>query len=293
MKTLLLILPLCIVSGTPAAANPSTTQAAVDDLLAADRDFAAAAATTDMITGLTAMLDAQGIVAAPSAKFARGPAEVAALLRTNPLNAPSRVAWAPVRGGISADGQQGFTFGHLTVTRENGVKEPAKYLSYWIRRPTGWRVLAYQRSRRPEGTISTAMLPPSLPKALVKPQTNPRRQAALRASLAAAEKSFSDLAQRTGLRSAFGAIGTDDAVLISVGTDFVIGGKNVAREAFGPETTSAVNWSSDATETASSGDLGLSWGVVRPNPGAKGTPFSYFTIWRRDAPDGEWRFIAE
>ncbi len=294
MKLVLLAFALHIGALSVAAvAKPATSQAAVNELLAADRAFAAAAAKTDLITGLTAMLDAEGIVPAPDAKFARGPAEAAALLLTNPLNAASRVKWDPVRGGISADWRHGFTFGYVTVTRGTGASEPGKYLAYWVKRPAGWRVLAYQRSRRPEGSVSLAMLAPSLPKKMTKRTTDAKALAGHRASLAAAEKSFSDLAQKNGLGPAFGSIGTDDAVLISLGTGFVIGAKNIEREGFGPEKTSPVYWSSNATETASSGDLGLSWGIVRPNPGAKGQPFSYFTVWRRDTPDGPWRFIAE
>ena len=36
-------------------------------------------------------------------------------LRANPDNAGARLEWAPIRGGISADGQHGFTFGYMTV----------------------------------------------------------------------------------------------------------------------------------------------------------------------------------
>jgi hypothetical protein len=37
-------------------------------------------------------------------------------------------------------------------------------------------------------------------------------------------------------------------------------------------------------------------GVIHRNtPGTDGRPdsFSFFTVWRRDTPDGPWRYIAE
>lgn len=293
MRYPLIALCLVLAALTPSYARPVTPQIAVDELLSADRAYAAKASEAGLIVGLSAMIDAKGIVPAPDAKFARGPADVGTLLASNPQNAGSRVIWAPVRGGISADLQHGFTFGHLTITRANGVTEPFKYLAYWIKRPAGWRVLAYQRTRRKDGEVSTRMLAPSLPRSTVAPVSDARQQVRDRASLAAAEHGFSDLAQRIGLGPAFGQVGTDDAVLVSLGTDFVIGAKNIARQGFGPETTSAVSWSSAGTETASSGDLGLSWGVVRPNQGAKGEPFSFFTVWRRERPSERWKFVAE
>lgn len=46
---------------------------------------------------------------------------------------------------------------------------------------------------------------------------------------------------------------------------------------------------------ASSGDLGITFGMIRikkPEPnGPKAVPF--FTIWRRDNSSGVWRYIAE
>lgn len=192
-----------------------------------------------------------------------------------------------------ADGRHGFTFGAMTVTREGGATEPGKYLAYWVKRPAGWRVLAYTRSRA-KAPPPTTMLPPSLPAATSRPDYMAGPRGANDASLAAAEKAFSDLAQKIGLGPAFGRVATDDAVLISIDNGFVIGGAEIERQGnFGTGPTSPVEWSSDGTAVAQSGDLGLSWGVVRPNPGVQGQPFAFFTIWRREAPDGAWRSIAE
>jgi hypothetical protein len=58
-----------------------------------------------------------------------------------------------------------------------------------------------------------------------------------------------------------------------------------------------VHWSSEVAVVASSGDLGISFGYIRPHgappAGAppQGQPF--FTIWTRASPTAPWRYIAE
>jgi hypothetical protein len=46
---------------------------------------------------------------------------------------------------------------------------------------------------------------------------------------------------------------------------------------------------------ASSGDLGVSIGMIRRNQPVTGQPtaFPFFTIWRRATPTAPWRYIAE
>lgn len=287
---------LCLaLLATPSHAKQvsSSAKVAVEDLLSADNRFADAARTSGLIDGLAAMVDPEAVIPAPDAKFARGRDGMVAVLTINPKNVGSRITWAPVRAGLSADGTRGFTFGYATVTRADGTTEFNKYLSYWVKRKQGWRVLAYQRVRRQAGPAAVEVMEPILPVRMVKAYPKRRHAEQDRGSLAAAEKAFSDLAQQVGLGPTFGIVGTDDAVLISIGNEFVIGAKRIAKEGFDASTKSQVAWASDGTDVASSGDLGLSWGVVRPNPGAEGEPFSFFTIWHRDNRRQIWRFIAE
>jgi hypothetical protein len=292
MRTRIFVMILFVTMHVPSMAGP-LPQTALEELLAADRSFAAEAAKRDLVSGITLMLDADAILPAPGAVFARGPGGAMTLLRTNPRNLGATATWSPVRGVISADGTRGLTFGFMSIRRSDGARETAKYLSYWVRRPAGWRVLAYHRTRREGTELPDGMMPPLLPGQMVTPRRDPAAMARHQASLAAAEAAFSDLAQRIGLGPAFGEVGTKDSVLISVGKDFVTGSRNIAQQGFGPETTSSVSWSSDATDVASSGDLGLSYGVVRPNAGTAGEPFAYFTVWRRNSTSEGWRFLAE
>lgn len=108
----------------------------------------------------------------------------------------AKADWAPIRGGISADGTQGFTFGYMAIRRPDGTAVPLKYMSYWVKTAAGWRVAAYKRARRPEGAVSKDLMPASLPARILAAESD--GLAGIHASLAAAEKSFSDNPQTIG-----------------------------------------------------------------------------------------------
>ncbi len=290
------------VSAVNQVREPRTPQAVVEELLATDRAFAAAAALTDVPGALGPML-AAGVVFGPipGGRFARGHAEAMASLRANPDNAGARLEWAPVRGGISADGQQGFTFGFMTLHKADGTAVPIKYMAYWIRQPAGWRVAVYKRGRRPAGEVSLAMMPAALPDRLVAISTDTATLAGHQRSLDQAERDFSDEAQRIGLGAAFAKWGSDDAVNMG-GPDspgYLVGAAAIGASigAGSPGTTSPVSWAPESVIVASSGDLGITIGRIRPNaPAADGRPAAgvpFFTIWRRAGPGAPWRYIAE
>jgi ketosteroid isomerase-like protein len=294
------VLTAVVASGV-AGARQETPAAAAEAVLAADRAFAAAGPRTDAVSALTAMFSPGVIMPGPPGRLHRGLVEVTASLRGNPDNVDGRVEWTPVRVGLSADGQHGFTFGFMTLRRKDGSTMPLKYMAYWVKGAAGWRVAGYKRARRPDGEVSTAPMPPLLPATLVPARTEAAHREALQKSLADAERAFSDEAQRVGLGAAFTKWGSETAVNMG-GPDhpgYVVGaaaiGKNVGAGAPGPG--SPVEWSTDVALVASSGDLGISFGYIRPNgkprEGAppQGSPF--FTIWHRPGGVGSWRYIAE
>jgi len=284
------------IPGVCLAASP---QSIVDELLAADRGFSAASANTDLISGLTAMFADDVVIPNPPGQFAEGKAAVVAMLRANADNAQSRTEWTPVRGGVSADGQQGFTAGFMTLTRPDGATLALKYLAYWVKHPEGWRVAAYKRARAGDGSASHAMIAPSLPSQLVAPSTDAAVIARHRESLDAAERAFSNEAQKIGLGPAFAKFGSDDALNLGGPAEatLVIGAENIARivSAGQPATGSTLNWAPDRVIVASSGDLGVTIGMIHPNVPAAGQPanFPFFTIWRRQSATAPWRYVAE
>jgi ketosteroid isomerase-like protein len=279
-----------------------TPQSVADELLAADRAFAAAAERVNVIEGISAMLDDSVIMQIPAPTFARGKPAAVASLRSNADNERSRMTWTPVRAGISADGRHGFTYGYATLVRPDSTRVPLKYLAYWIKGPAGWRVAAYKRRPRPAGEVPMQLMSPSLPASLVAATLDSNVVKRHRASVMAAEKEFSDTAQTIGIGPAFERFGRRaDAMNMGgpIDTAFVIGSPAIGRSigAGYPGSGSPVSWASDYDAiVASSGDLGVTFGFIRPNasPAAGQQPqvFPFFTIWRRE-PGGRWLYIAE
>ena len=210
-------------------------------------------------------------------------------LKANPGNKGSGTNWRPLKAGVSSDGSHGFTLGYFDIAGGDPAIAGRFYLAYWVREPGGWRIAALKQGLRTPGATRSERLPDSIPAAAPAAKPDPDAD---RNSLVAAEKAFSDRAQVAGLGIAFTEFGRADAVNGgTVGAAAI--GADVSR---GDNSPSPINWSSDEVLVAPSGDLGISFGMIRPNqpppPGQPaGTPF--FTIWMRDGPDQPWRYVAE
>ncbi len=294
---------VAICAGLAAGVRGQTEQAtspqvAVTELLDADRRASAVAAkATNVVDGLMPMFADDVIMPVPGNVFARGRSGVHDALMKNADNLRSRAEWTPIRGGVSGDGRHGFTFGDMTLRRDDKTEIPLKYVAYWVKQPMGWRVVVYKRGRRAEGAVPLTVVPASLPARMVAPSTDSAAIAGHRESLKQAEQTFSDEAQKIGLGPAFAKWGTADAVNMGPPTSptFITGadaiGKSVQGDA--PAGPSPVSWSSDIVMVASSGDLGVSIGMIRPNKPEPNQPagFPFFTIWRK--VNGHWRYIAE
>jgi ketosteroid isomerase-like protein len=281
------------VSSLIAAVSP---QSVADELLAADRAFAAAAKQKAIIPALTAMF-APDIIATIGPNIVFGSAKVAETLKTNPLNANGRIEWTPARVGLSGDGTHGFTAGFMTVTRADGSTQPLKYLAYWEKQREGWRVRVYKRGIAKQPA-------PAMPVTYVLPAQIARSSPTLerdRESLADAERSFSRDAQTMGLTAAFKKYGDPQAINLGSAdvAAFLIGneqiGEGVGRGS--PANSSPLHWGPDQTIIAGSGDFGVTIGFLVQNaPGPDGKPLPripFFTIWKRDSPAGKWLYIAE
>jgi ketosteroid isomerase-like protein len=280
-----------------------TPQKAVNELLATDLLFAQKSTTTTAIPAVTAMFADDVVIptSVPAPGFVRGKAQAAEALKANPDNLQGRLQWAPIRGGVSADGRHGFTFGYMTLTSAEGKVSPVKYVAYWIKEAVGWRVAVYKRALADQSPTTRGVLPPALPAQLVAPVADRATIDQYRASLEAAEKAFSDEAQKIGLGPAFAKHGSADAVNVGPRTSptFVISaaeiGKSVGAGSEGQP--SPVSWAADeGAIVASSGDLGVTFGYIRQNtPPPPGRPAAvpFITIWRRADPSQPWRYVAE
>jgi uncharacterized protein DUF4440 len=282
------------VSSLIAAVSP---QSVADELLAADRAFAAAAKNSDVIPALTAMF-ARDVVVTHAGGIAYGFDSAVAALKANPINA-GRIEWIPARVSVSGDGQHGFTAGFMTLNRLDGSTTPMKYLAYWEKQRDGWRVLAYKRgaAKQPAPAMTVSYV---LPKQLTAASANASTIERYRESLAEVERSFSRDAQTMGMRAAFTQYGDPDAINLGgpdtptwlMGNDAIGAGVGGER----PTTGSPVSWGPEKTIIAASGDFGVTIGYIVPNkpdPDKGPARFAFFTIWKRDSPTAPWKYIAE
>ena len=151
-----LITPMALAIVLSVVVFAQTPQSAVDELLAADRAFSSSSSRTDLVNGLTAMFADDVVIPSPPGQLVEGKPAVVAMLRANPDNARSRTEWTPVRGGVSADRQQGFTVGFMTLRRPDDTMLRLKYLAYWVKYAEGWRVAVYKRARRRRASAAGA-----------------------------------------------------------------------------------------------------------------------------------------
>jgi ketosteroid isomerase-like protein len=285
------------VNAAPAGFSQSPA-AIADGLLAADRAFAAAASGKPAAEALDAMIaDDVVMFIIPAPTQAPNRAEAQAIMGQAFGSEPVTLRWAPVRGGVSADGQHGFTYGFMDQLVAGKPPKLGKYVAYWIRQADGWRAASLQIVPRADGDVVTAMRAPALPDWLVPPTTDAALIESYRASLDKVERAFSDESQTIGLGAGFKKYGSADAMNVGGGADFVYG--NVAiGEAQGGDAPnpSPLRWAPDGVVVASSGDLGFTYGyLVRngPTPPGRLARIPWVTIWRRNSPSGPWLYVAE
>jgi ketosteroid isomerase-like protein len=300
MKRFGFTLVIALASFVTAGAQ-STPKAIADELLTADRAFAAASAKTDLIAGLSAMFAADVVMPAPTGVL-YGRAKAIEALKANPANLGAKAEWTPARVALSGDGRHGFTAGLMTITRTDGSVNPAKYLAYWEKQQDGWRVLVYKRV---PSTLKTREVNPTylLPAQIVAGKSDAAAIERDRDSLADAERAFSRDAQTIGIGPAFKQYGSPEAINVFGGTEtnpFTFGNAAIGEQVGSdqqPPNSSSVNWGPEKTIVAASGDFGVTIGyIVRNKPGddgkiPPGQPF--FTIWKRDSPAGKWLYVAE
>ncbi|ODP36150.1 hypothetical protein BFL28_07000 [Sphingomonas turrisvirgatae] len=279
----------------PASAQRVMPIRAAEALIAADRGFAQASARTNAIDGIAAMFAHDVAMPRLDATFTRSKAEAIATLSAEPRNRTATATWAPVRAGISADAMQGFTMGMMALRDADGTVRRAKYLSYWRKDRDGWRVVSYKQQRLASEEVQPS-LPPVLPPRLVAASRDARAIARHRASIDAAERRFSDEAQAMGLGPAFCKHGRRDATNLGGSRSGMLIGLDKICGTIGGPPPSPVTWAPDAVEVASSGDMGVTWGMIRrkgPVPTGELAIIPYTTVWVRGGPGGVWQYIAE
>ncbi len=292
LKTVALV-PLFMVA-TPLRSEPAP--AALVELLTEEKQLSQAAATLPPVEAIATMLAEDARVYARGGPY-QGRAAAVDALKANPANQGKAANWRSIKSGISGDGTHGFTFGYLTIAGGDPKTAQRRYLAYWIKGAGGWRVAALKQALKGPNEVELQSLPQSIPAgaahAAHRPQPDPVKA---RQGLIDAEKAFSDRAQTAGIGAAFTENGRSDA--INGGPDGIkVGAAAIGAAVGGGEAgPSPVNWSADDALVAPSGDLGITFGMIRGNtPPPSGQPagIPFFTIWMRDGADQPWRYVAE
>lgn len=277
----------------------SDPKIAFESLMETDRAFSTAAKTTDVVTGISNMF-VGNVVLQSRGRLVRGVDSARAALASDTLNARSRASWTPVGGGVSSDGEHGFTYGYMTVTRPDGTTQPFKYLGYWVRGESGWRLAVYKRAFRGVGDVSLAPLPPSMPQ-----RNLPRGDSATvhryADELSLAEHAFSRDATPMGLGPAFAKWGAPDAINLGGQSVEIVRGPDAISKLVGAswQPGSTISWGPEQVIVSSTGDLGVSIGTIRvSSPATAERPAAnqevpFFTVWKRTWPTDPWRYVAE
>ena len=293
-RPILSLVALLISSGALNAQTPDLRKA-IGELLTVDREHAKRAQRTNVVDALGGMF-ADDVFLSAYGAFHPGRDSAMARLRAVPENLTARLEWAPIRAGISGDGQHGFTYGFMTLVRTDSTKLPLKYLAYWVRKPDGWKVAVYRRGPRAEGTPSTSMRESSVPDKAVAITRDAVIVARHAKALGDAERDFSTLAGKIGLGPAFTQNSAPDAMNMGGGqaADFLYGPEAIGAGVGAGETgLSKLTWGPDTVLVASSGDLGVTIGHINAptdgNQPARRIPF--FTVWKKVG--GVWKFVAE
>jgi hypothetical protein len=295
MNRSVLTLAALLISSVAIPAQPTDPRNAVIALLEVDRGHSQRAQRTNVVDALGGMF-ADDVVLSAYGSFHVGRDSALSRLRAVPENLTARIEWWPIRGGISGDGQHGFTYGFMTLVRADSTRLPLKYLAYWVRKSDGWKVAVYRRAPRAEGQVSIQMREPWIPENWVAVTRDASVVAKHAKELGDAERDFSALAGKIGLGPSFTQNAAPDAMNMGgpQAADFLFGpeaiGAGVGAGQTGPST---LTWGPDTVLVASSGDLGVTIGHINA-PAQAGQPaqrFPFFTVWKKVG--GVWKFVAE
>ena len=108
------------------AGAADTPQSAFNRLIEADRGFSAAGSGKSAVDAVLEMFADDVTVPGPKFAFVQGKDKALEVLKANPDNVTGKLEWAPIRGGISADGLHGFTFGYMTMQKTGRYRTPTE-----------------------------------------------------------------------------------------------------------------------------------------------------------------------
>ena len=274
MRTLMAAAAALLLFPAPAAAQPP--QGSLDDVVAAERAFAAQTRERGFREGFLAY-------AAPDAfNFEPGPGSARARLEAIPADAPPPpgppLFWWPQFAGIAASGDLGFTSGGATI--------PVRYFTVWQRQADGSWKWIYDG-----GTPLSAPLPGGEGDPVVR----------LPAATAAAGSAEAALAEVRPLEAELAGLAASDAAAARtryLAAEAMVSGSATASFP-GPENHAAELARQPARQTlrplgaiaSRAGDMVFSWGETRWTREDQARWGHYVRIWQKRSQG--WRIVAD
>jgi ketosteroid isomerase-like protein len=250
-----------------------------DALLAADRALSDKTAELGVLQGFLPALADGAAYLHPGAPLLRGADRIRVFLES--ADSLERLTWSPAFADVSADGRLGYSFGWTRSGGATGTR--GKYLACWRKDRVGWHIVAYARTN--PVPASDSITPPRsvTPGVLVRGRADP-------GELMRADSAFAALSVTQGVKAAFLAYATADAILLGAGAQMSEGREAIGAAFDGFPTGAVLSWWPVAAAIAESGDLGCTVGeatIASLNRYSK-----YLTIWKRQR-DGSWKFVAD
>lgn len=278
------------VAQTPPAATIDR-QAALDGMVAAEKAFAQRAAEKGTRDAFLAFLADDSLVFEPD------PANGREVWRARQAS-PGLLEWYPVHSEVSLAGDLGFNTGPYDFRMKPGEKPVAsgQFATIWKRQADGaWKAALDLGTSTPEPPSAVATAIALAGPARVEESGLPKVDAeAARASLLDADRAFAAAAQEKGAAAAYDALLTDDARLLRVSRQPVLG-REAIRAALA-ENAAPVTWEPLGGGIARSGDLGYTYGFVKRHEDGPESPWintsNYLRVWRKGA-DGAWKLAFD
>lgn len=282
--------------GDEAAASPASVQTAeVQQVIAAERAFAADAAQKGVDAAFRAHVAPDGVLFRPD------PVNGLAWMDAQPADPPGTppqtgLSWWPVYAGIAASGDLGFTTGPWRIADRGGY-----YLTLWRRQADGSWKFALDHGPRlqlpppgaepagPGGPVQVLAVPDALDQWRSEEATG-GAASGLR-SLQAAEDQLA-AAAATDLAAAYAPVLADDTRMMGAagGGQPAVGAQAVAAEL--ARRPRQVRFARLAAQISAAGDLAYSYGDAAWT-GPDGAPARghYVRVWQRRP--GGWRLVID
>jgi ketosteroid isomerase-like protein len=280
----------------PAAQAPLATQtidrqAALDGLVAAEKAFARAAVEKGARDAFLAFLADDAVMFEPD------PVNGKEVWRARPAS-PGLLEWYAVHSEVSLAGDLGFNTGPYDFRMKPGEKPVAsgQFVTIWKRQADGsWKAALDLGTTTPEPPAAAAPAIALTGPAQVEEAGLPQVDAgAARASLLDADRAFAAAVQERGAAAAYDAVLADDARLLRVSRQPVLG-RPAIRAALA-ENAAPVTWEPLGGGVSRSGDLGYTYGFAKRHEDGPESPWintsNYLRVWRKGA-DGAWKLAFD